>query len=173
MFLCMRLSRALLPLLPLVASTTIEPLAAPVAGSKRISPCFSLNSPRTVWRTSASVNVTWVFAGSNWTTVSWAERPATTSAESDARLRLRQRLKHMSDLLGEMFRRQYEWPGVSRTRQARPPARLLQDDAARRTHPCSTAASPSPRAFATMLDGRFRNWPNHQRRARPRARAPV
>ena len=72
MFLCMRLSRAPLPLSPLVASMINSPVALPVARSMCISPRFILNVPCTVCNTSPRVNSTRVCPGSSCSTISCA-----------------------------------------------------------------------------------------------------
>src|ERR1017187_9752054 len=64
MLACIRLSRAVLPLSPVVASTTSSPEALPVRGSKRRSPRLRWKSPWTVCSRLPRVNSTLVCAGS-------------------------------------------------------------------------------------------------------------
>src|SRR4029077_4128641 len=63
--LCIFLSRPLLPLSPLVASTTSSPPAWPVALSNWILPRFSRKSPCTVCSVESTVKLTLVWAGSS------------------------------------------------------------------------------------------------------------
>src|ERR1035437_8652130 len=67
---CIFLSRAALPLWPLMASTTSSPLARPVAGSKPMRPLASWKGPWTVWSKAPRVNSTVVRAGSIWSVLS-------------------------------------------------------------------------------------------------------
>jgi len=67
---CILLSRPLLPLLPLAASTRISPVILFVAGSKRMAPRFKLNDPCTVWRISPSMKLTVDLAGTKFNSIS-------------------------------------------------------------------------------------------------------